>query len=322
KPAERVIREVDHLVARHRTLSLAFSDNAIHSRHAAAVFEGIRKLGTDLSIFVELRAPSTVSMIRIMRQAGVDTVQVGIEALSSRLLRKMNKGVRSIDNLCMMKHCEAAGIVNASNLMLHFPSSDADDVAETLNALAFCRWFRPLKTVSFWLGMGSPVHRHPRRFHIRAVFNHPNLKKLFPQPAAGAFGFMIQGYRGDRQRQQRLWQPVKKAVRQWQTDYDAMMRQTGGRPALTFRDGGRFMIIDQHLPERSTMRHRLTGVSAEIYRTCDMPRTLAELAGKFASHDRQQIRRFCRSMIDKRLMFGEADSFLSLAVPQTWQARP
>ncbi|MCB2146214.1 MAG: RiPP maturation radical SAM C-methyltransferase [Deltaproteobacteria bacterium] len=319
KPPEQVIREVDHLVRRHQVLSLAFADNAFPINQAASIFDGIRELDRDLSIFAELRANTPPELLRKMKQAGLETVQVGIEALSSRLLAKMNKGFRVIDNLSLMKHCEAMGIINASNLMLHFPDSDDIDVMETLHALEFVRWYRPLKTVSFWLGLESPVYRFARRFHIRSVCNHPNLKKLFPEAVVAGFRFMIQGYRGDRKRQQNLWRSVEKETRQWQKDYDIMVRQTAGIPPLAFRDGGRFIIIDQRFPTQPTVKHRLTGISAEIYRYCHIPRTLAQVAGRFDAHSPEQVAAFFKSMVKKRLMFEENDCYLSLAFPVSWR---
>ena len=319
KRPDQVIREVDHLVRRHQVLSLAFADNAFPLNQAASIFDGIREMGRDLSIFAELRANTPPELLRKMKQAGMETVQVGIEALSSRLLTKMNKGFRAIDNLSLMKHCEAMGIINAANLMLHFPDSDDADVDETLHTLEFVRWYRPLKTVSFWLGLESPVYRFARRFHIRSVFNHPNLKKLFPEAVLSRFRFTIQGYRGDRKRQQKLWRSVEKVIRQWQKDYDIMGRQTAGTSPLAFRDGGRFIIIDQHFPTQPTAKHRLTGISAEIYRYCHIPRTLEQVAAGFAAHSPEHIRVFFKSMVKKRLMFEENDCYLSLAVPVSWR---
>ncbi len=318
KRPQQVVREVDHLVQRHQIVSLTFADNAFPMKQAAAIFDGVRGMGRDLSIFTELRANTPPRLLRKMKLAGVDTVQVGIEALSSHLLVKMNKGLRVIDNLSLMKHCEALGIVNASNLMLHFPGSDNQDVEETLHSLAFARWYRPLKTVSFWLGLESPIYRLARRFDIRSVFNHPNLKKLLPEPVAAGIRFMIQGYRGDRTRQLKLWKKVEKEARRWQSDYEAMQRQTGGKPALAFRDGGSFIIIDQHWPSQATVRHRLTGISAEIYRYCQTPRTRNQVAAMFASHSQEQIHVFFKSMVEKRLVFEEGGCYLSLAAPASW----
>ena len=115
-----------------------------------------------------------------MRAAGLRKVQVGIEALSTRLLRKLHKGTTAIQNLEIMKHCEALGIANLSNLILHFPLSDAQDVEETLRAMKFARAFRPPKPVAFWLGLGSPVARNPSAYGIRSVANHPNWARIFP----------------------------------------------------------------------------------------------------------------------------------------------
>jgi ribosomal peptide maturation radical SAM protein 1 len=322
KRPDQVVREVDHLVRRHQVLSLAFADNAFPQNHAASIFDGIRDSARDLSIFTELRADTPPDILRKMRQAGVDTVQVGIEALATPLLDKMNKGLRAIDNLGLMKHCEALGIVNAANLMLHFPDSDDADVKDTLRALRFALWYRPLKTVSFWLGLESPAYRFPERFGIRSVFNHPNLKNLFPAPVAAGIRFMIQGYRGDRTRQRKRWRSVERNVRQWEKDYAAMQRQTGGRPALSFRNGDRFLLIEQHFPDQPTVRHRLTGISAALYRYCHVPRPLTQVAGVFDSHSSRQIRTFFMSMVKKRLMFAENDCFLSLAVPVSWLQRP
>jgi ribosomal peptide maturation radical SAM protein 1 len=319
KPVRQVVQEVDHLVRRHEVVSLAFADNTLPEKQAASIFDGIAALNFDLSIFAETRATTKPSTLRKMKRAGVDTVQVGIEALSSRLLKKMNKGVRAIDNLCLMKHCEAAGIINAGNLMLHFPSSDDDDVAQTLECLKFARWYRPLKTVSFWLGLDSPVYRFPERFHIRSSFNHPNLKKLFPVSVANGLRFMIQGYRGDRKRQHKLWRDVRQEVRQWHKTYEAVQRQTNGGPALSYRDGGRFIVIDQHFPKTPVNRHRLTGTSADIYRFCRTPRSLEQIARRFAAFNTQQIRSFLQSMAAKRLAFVENDWYLSLAASKAWR---
>ena len=317
KAPDQVIDEIDRLTGRYQVLSLAFADNAFPLKDVDRIIEGIRHNGRQLSIFTELRADPPPAMLESLRSAGIDTVQVGIEALSSRLLKKMNKGTRAIDNICLMKHCLACGIDSASNLMLHFPSSDANDVADTLYALDFVTGYRPLKTVSFWLGLSSPVHRFAKRFDVRAVYPHPNLKKLFPARVADRLPFMIQGYRGDRQRQKRLWRPVQQKVDQWTKAYGKLMRQTRGRPALVYRDGRQFLIIAQHRPERPVERHRLTGDSAAIYRYCDVPRSLDQLAETFGAHGRDAVRTFLDSMVKKRLMFAESGHYLSLAVPAT-----
>jgi len=67
-----------------------------------------------------------------MGSAGMAEVQVGIEALSICLLRKINKGTTVIENLEMMRNCEASDMPTLlANLITQFPGSDEKDVEET-----------------------------------------------------------------------------------------------------------------------------------------------------------------------------------------------
>jgi radical SAM superfamily enzyme YgiQ (UPF0313 family) len=117
-----------------------------------------------LRLFGEVRATTPLKELNAMRACGMREVQIGIEALSSDLLKKLRKGTSVNQNLEIMKNCEALGIRNISNLILRFPGSNEQDVAETLRALEFALPFYPLKAVYFWLGLESPVWQNPKDF--------------------------------------------------------------------------------------------------------------------------------------------------------------
>jgi hypothetical protein len=215
----------------------------------------------------------------------------------------------------VMKHCEALGISNISNLILHFPGSDADDVNETLRALEFALPFRPLRFVHFWLGLGSPVWEHPQAYGLKAVFNHPNYAALFPSDVCRAMPFMIQSYRGDLGQQRRLWQPVKKKVRAWKTAYAELHRGPSCSPILTFRDGRDFLIIRQRRFRAEPLTHRLVGTSRAIYLFCHRHRSAKRVVARFPNVSEDKIVPFLKMMVDKKLMFEEHGRYLSLAVP-------
>ncbi len=92
-------------------------DNVLPKESTAEILRGLADLNRDLSIFAEIRATTPLSELKLMRTAGMHRVQIGIEALSTRLLRKLHKGTTAIQNLEIMKHCEALGIANLSNLI-------------------------------------------------------------------------------------------------------------------------------------------------------------------------------------------------------------
>ena len=242
-------------------------------------------------------------------------VQIGIEALSTRLLRKLNKGTTAIQNIEIMKHCEALGISNSSNLILCFPGSDQEDVDETLRNLEFTLPFRPLKMVDFWLGLGSPVWRHPEDFGIEAVFNHRNYASIFPLEVFKSMQFTIQSYRGGLGHQRKLWMPVKKKLKAWKKTYDELHRGSRHENILSFSDGRNFLIIRQKRTQGGHLTHRLEGTSRAIYLYCQEHRSLKRILERFTAVGSNKVVPFLRMMVDKKLMFEENNKYLSLAVP-------
>jgi hypothetical protein len=279
------------------------------------LFKGLAGLNKDLRIFAEIRANVSLNELKAMKQSGVHEVQIGIEALSTRLLRKLRKGTTAIQNLEIMKHCEALAIQNRSNLIVYFPGSDDQDVEETLRILEFAIAYRPLKVVPFWLGLGSPVWRQPKAFGIKAVFNHPNYNVLFPRGMLRNLPMIMQAYRGNRQQQVKLWRPVIRRVRVWQKGYLGLHRGPCPEPLLSFRDGRRFLLIRQVLLQDEPVLHRLVGTSRSIYMFCQHRRDLRHIRDQFSHVSEDKLVAFLRMMVDKKLMYAENDTYLSLAVP-------
>lgn len=315
KDTHQVVREIDDLTNRYQTLSVDFIDNVLPPKSSSAIFSELKKLPKDFKLFSEIRSSTNLKTLQIMKESGMHEVQVGIEAFSTRLLQRMNKGSTAIQNLEIMKNCEAVGLKNLSNLILHFPGSDENDVIETLRVLDYAVPFRPLRTVYFWLGLESSVWQNFRLFGIRSVCNHPNYRILFPDRIVKSIPFMIQAYQGDRKIQRKIWKPVEKRVKMWSEFYHEMHKQPFDEPILGFRDGGSFLIIYQRQYKVETLQHRMTDTSRKIYLYCLQHRSLGRISSKFPEISKDNLMSFLHMMSDKRLMFAEGDRYLSLAVP-------
>jgi ribosomal peptide maturation radical SAM protein 1 len=315
KPPSQVVAEIDELTARYQTLSVAITDNVLPRKGSAEIFRQIGQLHKDLRIFGEVRATTPWMELKEMRASGVQQIQIGIEALSSRLLKKLHKGTRAIQNLEIMKNCEALGIENISNLILHFPGSDEQDVTETLRVLEFAMPFYPLKAVNFWLGMGSPVWQNPKKFGVKAVFNHPNWFYLFPEAVCQTMSFMIQAYRGDLTYQKKIWKPVRRKIAAWQKQYAEIHNGPRHLSILSFQDGRDFIIIRQRRFQSEPATHRLVGASRSIYLFCQKHRFIQTILNQFSNIPDDRILKFLKMMTAKKLMFAEENNYLSLATP-------
>ncbi|MEJ2727973.1 MAG: RiPP maturation radical SAM C-methyltransferase, partial [Deltaproteobacteria bacterium] len=313
KPVSQAVAEIDHLTDRYQTLSVAIMDNVLPKKDAIGIFLQLARLNKDLRLFGEVRATTPLSELKAMRDCGMREVQIGIEALGSGLLKRLHKGTTAIQNLEIMKNCEALGIRNISNLILYFPGSTQQDVVETLRTLEFVLPFHPLKAVSFWLGLKSPVWQHPEKFGIRAVYNHPNYAFLFPEEIHRKLPFMIQGYRGDLTYQKKIWKPVRKRISNWQKQYAEMIKEPGDNPILSYRDGRDFMIIRHKRFRARPAVHRLVGPSREIYLFCRKHRSIQAIFAAFPDIPSDTVLNFLNMMVDKKLMFTEKNKYLSLA---------
>lgn len=311
KSVERVVYEVDYLAKRHKVLDFAFMDNVLPRKSAHSIFSALKKHNRDYSFFAELRAVHSRHEMESMARGGLCDVQIGIEALSASLLKRLNKGARLIDNIAAMRHAEEFGIRLGGNLIIHFPGSTEREVEETLQTLDFVWPYQPLKTVSFWLGQGSPVASRPKDFNLRAIASHPFYHKLFPGRVLKEFSPLILQYRGDRQRQYRIWKRVEKKVSEWIHN-----RQRVGNHGklLSFREGDDFLIIKQVLPDGRVLHHRLQGLSKKLYLFCLDPTEFEELCRQAAPVPRESVERFVKDLQSKKLIFHQNGYVLSLAV--------
>ncbi|MBU0995407.1 MAG: RiPP maturation radical SAM C-methyltransferase [Proteobacteria bacterium] len=314
KQPAQVVYEIDTLTRKHKSLSISVMDNVLPFNGTGDYFSGIASIKKDFSIFCEVRANIRPIALEQMKLAGVDHVQVGIESLSSNLLKKLNKGTTAIQNIQIMRDLEELNIANGSNLMLHFPGADQNDVSETLHALEFVFPFRPLKIVEFQLAQGSEVSFTPLKFGVKQMMNHPNYSIMYPESISDSIQFMQKIYRGDRLYQKKLWRPVRKKVRIWEKTYETLHRKPGFKPILYYMDGGSFILIRQRHLNGQMSHHRLEGKSAQIYLFCTRNRSFKKIISQFNDLSPDKIKAFLSMMVDKKAMFTENDRYLSLAI--------
>ncbi|MHB1350390.1 MAG: RiPP maturation radical SAM protein 1 [Desulfobulbus sp.] len=311
KSSERMLKEVAELRRNYRCLDFCFTDNSLPVAEAQRFFAETAKQDADLSFFGEIRILKNPEAYARYRQGGLRSVQIGIEALADSLLTKINKGTSVMDNVAAMKYCQAAGIRLDGNLIVEFPSSTSEEVAETLRVLDFVLPFRPLAAASFFLGHGSPVWQRPADFGLTGRGQHPWNRDLYPREVLARLSMLIDTGKGGRGRQRDLWQPVRKKMREW----SAFHRQRSEQgPALSYRDGGDFLIIRQERPGQPVLHHRLHGLSRELYLACATPATKKDLLKKGKSITGQQLDAFLGDLEQKQLLFRHGDLSLALAV--------
>jgi len=142
-----------------------------------------KKLGKDFDFFVEARAGQLKSDdYRLMKEAGFRNIQIGIESFSESYLKKINKGVRVIDNIATLKFCKEHGIKNEYNLIVDYPNEEKIDFEETVkNISLFKQYLDPPNINKLLIGYGSCIYNNPEMFNIEKLEYTDIDKLMFPE---------------------------------------------------------------------------------------------------------------------------------------------
>ena len=318
KKAAHIMHEAKTLAARHSCLDFTFVDNMLPLKESLHFFKMTKEDHSDFNFFAEIRSTKgekpLADIFSVYRQGGLSTVQVGIEALSSSLLQKMQKGISAIENIATMRAAQEKSLRLEGNLILHFPGSSEAEAAETLAALDYVFPYHPLAIASFFLGHDSPIHRDPKGYGIKAIVNHVNNFKLFPKSILTQMNLLVKDYRGDRTYQRKVWKPVLQKIITWQQYHEERRQDALQKPLLYYRDGGDFLLIRQELLDGKILHHRLKNTSRQLYLFCTQIRLENELFEKFSAVPPQKILSFLEDLKKKRILFSEKNKYLALAV--------
>jgi ribosomal peptide maturation radical SAM protein 1 len=123
KSPERVLHEIHELSGRWSVNSFSPSDNILAPRHIEEVFGKIPP-DTDLRFFFEIKSNMSHDQILKIARGGVTWLQPGIESLSDRVLKLMDKGVSGLLNLRFLRSCLEIGIVPLWNMLVGFPGEE------------------------------------------------------------------------------------------------------------------------------------------------------------------------------------------------------
>ncbi len=318
KSVKKLLSELSFLTDRHKCLDFTFCDNALPTKESNQFFKETSTTAKDYHFFAEIRIPKDPEELITYRRGGLTTIQVGIEALSDSLLKKMTKGTKAIENIAIIKHCAEHNIQLEGNLIVEFPGSTKEEVDETLTHLDYVLPFHPLTAATFFLGTGSIIDNEPNRFHIQSSYVHPYTRELFPADISDNLTLLIKDFRGNKTEQRKLWRPVRQKLEEWQKFHNT--RKNSIRHPLSYRDGGTFIIIRQELPGGRVLRHRLQGKSRELYLFCCTIRQQNEIAQHFPDLPEKSVLNFFDDLSKKGLLFRENHACLALAIHDTHQA--
>jgi ribosomal peptide maturation radical SAM protein 1 len=184
KSAERAISELTTLLGRHPNRIVTVTDNIMPHSYWKSFVPRLADELPGLQLMYEQKANLTFDQVCALARAGILEIQPGIEALSTGLLKLMDKGTTAAQNLALLRFCESLGVVVHWNLLCGFPADQRSFYDETLELLPLLHHLPPPKVVApIVLDRFSPYHSFPERYGIRELRPFEGYREILPPQA-------------------------------------------------------------------------------------------------------------------------------------------
>jgi radical SAM superfamily enzyme YgiQ (UPF0313 family) len=145
-----VINQIKNIYLNYKVKDFFFVDNDIvgkNMNHFEIFLDELINLSTELGIDFDFHADIlhlgfNKKIIKKLSLAGFKSVQIGYEAITDSMLKKLNKSTSFAENLLFIKFAQKYDIkVTISGLIIGLPDETEEDIFESTNNLHFLRLF-------------------------------------------------------------------------------------------------------------------------------------------------------------------------------------
>jgi ribosomal peptide maturation radical SAM protein 1 len=315
KSPGRVFDELTTLAGRYQVAAIDAVDNILDMNYLTTLCERLRTAPWDPNLFFELKANLTRSQIRLLRTAGIQRIQPGLESLSSHVLSLMRKGTTMLINTQLLKWAHYYGILVFWGIITGFPGETEQDYQDQIELIPSLYHLPPPQGVGpVWLERFSPYYTED--FPVHDVRPREAYSFAYPIPGidlnriAYFFDHSAEGIASPQ-----VCDRLAEAVGQWRARWAAP-----SPPVLSYVRGPDWIAIQDtrcEVPRRFT----ISGWRAAAYEHCgDKARNVPRLRELLQSSGATgatgaAITRFLDTCLKERLMVSGEGRYLSLALP-------
>ncbi|MGW0801549.1 RiPP maturation radical SAM C-methyltransferase [Nonomuraea sp. NPDC002799] len=297
--------EILALARRHRVLDMIVVDNIMDMAYVTSLLPRIVEADVDIRLHYEIKSNMRAEQLDMLRAAGVIRVQPGIENLSTRVLKLMDKGVTGCQNVRMLRDAQTSGLTVAWNYLHGFPGERTEDYLGALAQMSALHHLGPPDGVGpVVLERFSPYFNDPGLgFATRSPAEQYRVTYALPDAELADFAYLFdtpeQGIGED------VAERLRAAVRRWREAYPASR--------LTCDDLGDAIVL---VSERAGFDWTVMRLSDEVeiaaFRLLEQPRRVPALAARLRVPQARVIE-LVRAWLALGILFTEDDQYVHLA---------
>jgi ribosomal peptide maturation radical SAM protein 1 len=184
KSADRVISELKELTEKHPSRKVCMVDNIMPHTYFKSLIPRLGDEVPGLQMFYEQKANLTLDQVEALKRAGVEVIQPGIEALSTSLLKRMDKGVSARQNIALLRYARAVELGVNWNLLYAFPGDLLEEYEQTLSLLPLMRHLCPPDgPCHLSIDRFSPYFFAPEKYGVTNIRSMDSYASVLPEHA-------------------------------------------------------------------------------------------------------------------------------------------
>lgn len=181
KSEGKMLSDLDHIVHRYPVTSILMTDNIMPPSYFTRVLPTLSEKKDFPEIWYEEKANLSLQDLRQLKATRVHSTLVGIESLSTGLLKLMKKGVNARQNLLLLRNACSVGINAQWYMLWGFPGDNVAYYQEILILLPLIRHFHPpVELLHLRLARFSMYVEQPECFQIANLRPLEVYKNIYP----------------------------------------------------------------------------------------------------------------------------------------------
>ena len=181
KSPQRALEELVHLSEKHNSTQVHVVDCILDLKYFKEFLPKLAERSSKLDLFYEVKANLKKDQVRLLLDAGVTTIQPGIESFSNSILQLMGKGVSALQNIQLLKWCKELGVKVSWNILWGFPGEDPQEYERMARLVPYLTHLpAPQAAARIRLDRYSPNFEYAKSCGISNVRPHPAYFHLYP----------------------------------------------------------------------------------------------------------------------------------------------
>jgi ribosomal peptide maturation radical SAM protein 1 len=317
KSGTQALAELEELTGRYPGCPIFITDEILAKSSFKDLLPSLHDRLPDLRVvYFQVRPDVSKEQLRLLADAGVCRLEVGVESLSTPVLRLMRKGTTALKCVQFLKWARELGIQVVWNVLWGFPGEDPQEYLKMARIVPLLAHLQPPNSVgSFRLDRFSPAFEDPDGHGLTRVRPYPSYGFVYDLPeetlARLAYFFVF-----DYPLQQDVAAytvPLAEAIATW--------KEKAAESRLWHVDEGERLVLADRRPgfdpEELTI---LDGDHLALYRACDAVQPAARLAKQLSRESGRRcsardVHALLAPLVHQGLMLREGSSYLSLGLP-------